>query len=338
MSTASLQLNLRSTQAMHVHPTPRLGGIAILLGFAVLAGTEYFEAAPPFLLITVLPVFLIGILEDLQVPMSPKRRLLAVWVGCVLQVLASGAWLTRYDIPYLDALTVHWLIGVPLTLLLVGGISHAFNLIDGLHGLSSATALTTCCAIATVAFGVGDSALGTVAGLFGCVIVGFLLVNFPFGKLFLGDAGAYSIGFILAWLGIALIERNPEISAWSVLLMFFWPIADTLWAILRRLAKGTRPTAADRMHMHHIVLRGVEIMLFGRHRRQVANPVSTVLMLPVVMVPALCGIWLSDEPAKGAVAVLLLFVGYVAIYLALLRLIRRRRRPAPVRTIVGAAE
>ena len=105
-------------------------------------------------------------------------------------------------------------------------------------------------------------------------VLGFMILNFPFGKIFLGDAGAYVLGHLLVWTSILLIKYQPSVSPFAVLLVFFWPIADTGLAIWRRLKLGNPTDRPDRLHFHQLTMRYLEIRFFGRDRRNISNPVQ----------------------------------------------------------------
>ena len=329
--------HLRTVQSAHVRPTFRIGGIAIIVGYIVMILAVVPQESRDLVVgLSLVPVFVIGLLEDLHVPMSPTRRLMAVWVGCVVQIWLHGMWMPRFDLPLLDAFVGYAAVGIPFTLLLVGGVSHAFNLVDGLHGLSSGTAILTSGALGVLALLAGDPEMAWLCAAFATVVAGFLVLNFPFGRIFLGDAGAYSVGFILGWFGILLVVRNPELSAWSVFLCFFWPIAEAFWSILRRKLKGISPARADRMHMHHIVLRGLEITVFGKGRRQIVNPVATLVLMPFIAAPMVVGVLLWSEPREGGMAAVAFMALFVLTYLALVRRVQNGRfrslpkQPMPV--------
>ncbi|MEI6800020.1 MAG: MraY family glycosyltransferase [Pseudomonadota bacterium] len=316
--------HLNSVQSTHLHPTPRLGGVAIMAGFIALA-TVGLPNTAVLVTVSIAPIFIVGLLEDLGVPMSPRRRLASVAVSCLIEIVLRGVWMQRYDLLGFDELVAQAAFGIPVTLLLVGGISHAFNLIDGLNGLASGVAALAACALGTIAMFAGDVTLATTGYMFGTVIAGFMPVNFPFGKLFLGDAGAYCVGYILAWIGIALVMRNPDVSAWSVFLVFLWPVAETFWAIFRRKIKGLSVTAADRMHMHHVVMRGLEIAVLGPNRRTIANPLATMLLLPLAAAPVTAGVLLWREPLAGFAASVGFLMIYILTYVAAVRVLPKLR-------------
>ena len=94
--------------------------------------------------------------------------------------------------------------------------------------------------------------------------LGLFMLNFPQGRIFLGDAGAYTLGFLLAVSFITLQSKNPEISAWAIMLIIFWPIVDMAHAILRRRLKHNRADRPDFLHFHHVVMRSLIIYSSGR--------------------------------------------------------------------------
>lgn len=332
----ALPEHLRRLQSTHALPTPRLGGLGILAGYMTVFAMVGSDAT--LVGVSLLPVFLVGLLEDLDFPVSAQKRLIVVLIACLIEVALTNRWLLRYDFPGVDALAATLPFGIVMTLAVVGGLSHAFNLVDGLHGLSSGIGILASATLGLIAASAGDADLARACYMFAAVLIGFWLVNFPFGQLFLGDSGAYLTGYILAWLGIALILRNPNVSAASVLLVFLWPLTETAWSIQRRRMSGRPPMQADRMHMHHLIMRGLEISLFGRGRRALVNPIASAVLLPIAAVPMLAGALLWQDALGGYIAVITFMVGYVMLYLMLLKLAQVLRRPAraSLRTEVGS--
>ncbi len=119
-------------------------------------------------------------------------------------------------------------------------------------------------ALCIISFSVGEVGLGTFCIILVGSILGFFIWNFPKGLIFLGDAGAYTYGHLLVWIAISLITKHPEISAWAIFCLFFWPIMDTVAAILRRCLKRSSINQADHMHFHQLVMRAVVIYSGGR--------------------------------------------------------------------------
>jgi len=244
----------------------------------------------------------------------------------LLTIWLFGVWLPRTGTPVLDPLMEYSAVGIPLTILVTAGISNGFNLIDGVNGLASLTAIVAALALSQIAEISGYSTMVHLPMFVAAGVFGFFLLNYPFGLIFLGDAGAYTIGFVLSWFGIAVLVNAPDVSPWAILLTFFWPAADTSLAVYRRLRRNTDVSAPDRLHIHQIMMRGLEICVLGQNRRQISNPLTTLVLAPFVIVPPIAGVLLWNQNWNAFLTVLalglLLFVGYAAAP----SLIRRFRR------------
>ena len=320
-SKATAKLKTRNdtsaVQAAHTTSTPRIGGLAIVLGLVVASLIVYLSdtvSTHVALMLSALPVFVVGLAEDLGRLASPRNRLLAAAVSGALFILLMGQWLPRTDIPVLDLAMLWTPFAVSLSLFLSVGISHAFNLIDGLNGLAATTAVGVALALALIAHQAGLSEHRIFLFILSAAIAGFLVLNFPFGKIFLGDAGAYALGHLLVWTSISILWNAPSVTPLAVLLIFFWPIADTVMAILRRYSAGKSITQPDRLHFHQLVMRAVEIVLLGRNKRKLANPLATILTIPFVISPMIAGVLFAYDPSKAAIACVFFGVAFFVTY------------------------
>ena len=201
--------DLRAVQSMHTRPTPRVGGVAIFgtLGLSVIfAPVSISGPYADFVLATSL-LFVVGLAEDLGFHMSPRRRMWAAIGASFLVIWLLGVWLPRAGIPGLDLLVTHWAIGVPLTLLVTAGIANGFNLIDGVNGLASMTAIGAAVALSQIAELAGYATMVHLAMMVAAGVFGFFLVNYPFGLIFLGDAGAGSVSKVVE----IVRQRSPSV-------------------------------------------------------------------------------------------------------------------------------
>ena len=319
-----------AVQSMHKNPTPRVGGIAI---FGALACGAFFVPIPLSqgyigFLIALSVLFGVVLKEDLGFVVSPRSRLLVLFVASLIVVVLTGEWLPRVGVFFLDPLLNYWIFGVPFTLLISAGVANGFNMIDGVNGLASLTAMTSAIAIALIAQQAGYIPVANVSILLAAAIFGFFLVNFPFGLIFLGDAGAYTTGFMLAWFGIALIVNVDAVSPWAILLTVFWPLADTLLAFYRRARRNRGAMMPDRLHVHQLVMRGLEICFLGRKRRHISNSLATVTLAPFVIMPQVAAVLLWHNNAAAFLAVLVflgLFFGSYALAISSVQNYRRKQ-------------
>jgi UDP-N-acetylmuramyl pentapeptide phosphotransferase/UDP-N-acetylglucosamine-1-phosphate transferase len=194
------------------------------------------------------------------------------------------------------------------------GVCHAFNLIDGVNGFSALVGISASLALATISHQQGLIDHRDTLIILSVSIAGFLVFNFPFGRIFLGDAGAYLIGYISIWTAISILWMAPQVSPFAVLLIFFWPVADTFLAIVRRLMYGTSVSKPDRLHFHQLVMRTLQITFLGRNQRRLANPLTTIIMLPFAMCPIISGVLLSLDNIKAAIAVIVYFLLFGSTY------------------------
>ena len=253
-----------AVQAAHSNPTLRFGGVACFL--AILFGSFTADAGSSITLMLVVagaPLFIVGLLEDFGIHMSPKKRLVAIAISVLCAIYIFQISINHVGVPGLDLLLSFSAFAVLFTVFAVSGVVNAFNLIDGINGLASYTAATVAISLSVIAFGMGHQDLQDVSILIMLSALGFFAVNYPLGRIFLGDAGAYFLGFILVCVALILCHRQPEISPFAILLVFFWPVADTCLAIWRRLRLSTPHDRPDRLHFHQLAMRFIEIRILG---------------------------------------------------------------------------
>jgi len=253
-------------------------------------------------------------------------------LSTLLAVAAFGVWVDRVGVPVADWALGFAPVGIAFTIFAVVGVTNAINLIDGINGLSMSVSIMVATALGYVAAAHGVPELAQASALVIGALGGFLLINYPFGKVFLGDAGAYSVGFILACLAVALMHFAPDVSPAAVLLIFFWPVADTVLAIYRRRLRGRPSDKPNRLHFHHLIMRALEISLVGRRRRALANPLATAFILPMAAAPMLAGVVLSDSNAWAFAALFVFAVLFFVAYTLGIHWARSRpKRRAPAR-------
>ena len=321
--------DLHAVQSAHTLPTLRIGGLGILAG--VLTGTlilspdaAYLSYAVP-LLVSAFPLFLAGSAEDLGFLVTPKLRIGAIAISALCCAVFLPAVVTQLGLPLVDDLLAIYPAALLFTIFAASGVTNAFNLIDGLNGLASFTAITTAVALSALALIGGLGHLITFYALLAAVTFGFFILNYPAGKLFLGDGGAYLLGHCLVWGGITLANELLGVSAFAILLIFFWPIADTALAIWRRVRRSTPTALPDRLHFHQLAMRFLEIRVLGRNRRRLANPLATLLIAPLIVTPQICGVLFAFGHASAMIATGVFTVIFFVTYLTGMRVAQRGR-------------
>lgn len=289
-------------QSAHEGTVPRLGGVSVfftILTFTMLLDFKFMPSSflPNFeigiltwLIISAFPVFAVGFLEDIGYFMSPKKRLFGAVMSGFFVIVIFQVWVKEIGIIGIDFMLSFAPFAIVFTIFATTGVINAFNLIDGLNGLASYVTLSTAVSLSIIAFETNNYEVVRFLIVLSAVVLGFTVLNFPFGKLFLGDAGAYTLGHLLVWSAIILVNASPKISPFSILLIFFWPIADTGLAIWRRWKSGSPSDRPDRLHFHQLAMRFIEIRFIGRGKRSIANPLATIILIPFITMPQIFGV------------------------------------------------
>lgn len=288
-------VDMPNARKVHHIPTPRLGGIAIYLGFvagALLLGVYTRQVAAVLVAGTV--VFFTGLVDDYK-DISPKLKLLGqvlaslilVWAGFTVQFITN---------PFTGSTVSLGLFAVPITVLWLVGVCNAVNLIDGMDGLAAGVSAIASVATAIVCLSQGEVVAAALAGVLAAAALGFLPWNFNPAKTFMGDCGALFLGFILGALALmGLCKGATVISVFIPLLILGVPVFDTFCAIIRRLFLHKPIFQADKMHLHQTLLS------LGLSQRQT---VLTIYLFALLM--GLAAVLMAIVTSAQAVMVLII--------------------------------
>ncbi len=273
-------LDAPSVRKLHKTPIPRLGGVGIyssLFFTSLILLPVYLNYSitsySSFTLIGIFSggtiIFFIGLLDDLD-PLPAKIKLLiqflaatiAWYLGVRIMSISNPFYHSDFSIFKLSvgdqAYLFSPIFSYLITVIWIVGITNAINLIDGMDGLATGVCIVGALAIWAVSLDYrisqpeGALLAATIAGS----LLGFLRWNFNPARIFLGDSGAYLIGFILACLTVGCATKKVAIAVITplMLLIFALPITDTVLAIIRRLASGKPIMQPDKEHLHHKLL------------------------------------------------------------------------------------
>ncbi len=239
---------------MHDHPIPRMGGLAICLGF--LFGILMFvplTGQVQGMLLGGIIIAILGVFDDIY-DLSAKLKLLvqilaalvAVFSGNVIQVISN---------PNIFSQNLYWSLGflsVPVTVIWIVAITNAVNLIDGLDGLACGVSTISSMTMLIIALLVAEPRVAVMMAVLSGACIGFLPYNLNPAKIFMGDTGSTFLGFILATVSVQGMFKMYTIISFVVpFLMLGLPIFDTAFAFIRRIAHGQSPMRPDRSHVHH---------------------------------------------------------------------------------------
>ena len=309
--------DLTGVQKFHFELTPRIAGIPVFVGFFV--GLWFVGLPEGFylaILFASLPVFVFGLAEDITSRISPRLRMLAT----LMSVAAAFFWLdigiTMLGFGWVDDyLFGYFALSLLFTLLVVGGLVNAVNIIDGYNGLMAGYCVLVLLAIGYIANILGDDLVLQLSLILTASLVGFFVFNFPLGKIFMGDGGAYFVGFMMAVIGLMLGIRNDEVSHWFMLLLSIYPLYETAFSIYRRkLLHKTDASQPDANHLHSLIYRKVISCDRFKHNKVICNsmvaPVMWLLSL-LGIIPAV--IWFNNQAMLIIWAFVFMLV-YTVIY------------------------
>lgn len=315
--------DMDGVQKFHAVAVPRIGGVGVLMGALIASLVALFiePETNQFGLLVLLcgsAAFIAGIIEDFTKKVGVKERLLATAVSGLCGGFLLGGWLTRLDVPGLDYLIAIPVVSILVTCIAISGVANAYNIIDGYNGLAGVVSSIVLLGLAYVARQVGDVQIAMISLAMVGAIGGFLMWNFPRGLIFLGDGGAYLIGFMIAELSILLVARNPAVSPWFPLLLSFYPIFETIFSMYRKkIKRGMSPGVPDGLHLHMLIYKRVVRWAVGTDcikqkttRNALTAPYLWVLS-SFTVVPAIL-FWDSTLFLVGFT--LLFAVSYVQIY------------------------
>lgn len=247
-------LDIPDARKLHTQPVPRLGGLAVYLAF--LAGLFVFGVNGREvwgLLAGTSLIVLLGVLDDIYD--LPAKAKLAGQIVAAVAVIPFGLQVEFVTNPLNGGLVYLGWWGIPVTIFWLVAVTNALNLIDGLDGLATGTAVIAALTLATVAWTEGQTGAAALALLLGAAALGFLRYNFHPAKIFLGDSGSMLLGFVLAAIAVVgLTKSATAVSLIIPILILGIPLFDTTLAILRRCYKRQPIFNPDREHLHHRLL------------------------------------------------------------------------------------
>jgi UDP-GlcNAc:undecaprenyl-phosphate GlcNAc-1-phosphate transferase len=316
--------DLGSFRKHHDHGIPRLGGIAIFVSFTItslLFGFADKSLPTNYLLGACIILFAMGLKDDLTGVNSSTKFLMQFIVGAILVVLGNVRITSMYGI--FGIYDLSYTLSIILSILVITLIVNAFNLIDGIDGLASATGIIANCTFAGLFVYMRQYELAIVALAMVGAIAGFLKYNLSPAKIFMGDTGSLLIGLISAVMAIKFIELNkfsggklPDVFSAPALAVavLIGPVFDTLRVFTIRIANGKSPFSADRNHIHHRIL-----MLGFTH-------IQTTIILAGFNIVSIAIILLCGNSIGNSTLIILTFLVSMLFNWAITFLLRSKER------------
>ncbi len=276
--------NPGEARRIHTHPIPRMGGMAIFLGFLV-SVVLFAEISKPVqgILIGCILIVATGVLDDI-ISLRWWIKLLAQLIAAIVAV-AHGVMIEGIMNPNVFAAENTLLIGylsIPVTVIWIVGVTNAVNLIDGLDGLACGVSAISSVTMLTVALMVAEPNIALLLAALTGGCLGFIPYNLNPAKIFMGDTGALLLGYVLATVSILGLFKFYAVMTFLVPVMALaLPLFDTIFAIIRRVLRGQSPMAPDRGHLHH---RLIDHGLSQKQAVAVLYSISAMLGLTAVVI------------------------------------------------------
>lgn len=246
----------KDARRMHKVPIPRLGGLAIFMGFMVsillfvnIRGNQQMQS----ILLGAVIIVVLGVVDDIMA--LPAMLKFVVQIIAALIPAVNGVTILAFSNPNIFSDKLYWVLGslsVPFTVIWIVAITNSVNLIDGLDGLANGVSAISATTMLVIALLYSEAQVAIVMAALVGACVGFVPYNLNPAKMFMGDTGATFLGYILATMSIqGLFKYYAVISFVVPFLILGLPIFDTTFAFVRRIAHGQSPMHADRGHIHH---------------------------------------------------------------------------------------
>jgi len=318
-------------QKFHLLPTSRLGGLALFCGLIAsdilmrnykIQGLHLFET----LIISALPIFLGGLVEDLTHRVTASVRLILAVLSATLAWFLLDLGVHKTDVLFIDFFLQWPLISLFTTLLVVAGFSHSINIIDGFNGLASGQALLMIGFLAYLNYIYFETDLFFICLFLFCTLLAFFFWNWPFGKIFLGDSGAYLLGFFIVCIGLILLQKRPEISPFAPIMLGLAPLIEALFSIYRRAIIKKQPISKpDALHLHSLVFR--RIVVFIPLLTKLTKPILNSLVAPFFWISSFFFSFITVLFCEYKYVLFFLFFAYIALYILLFKSILLWKRP-----------
>jgi len=302
-------------QKIHKGFVPPIGGFLIISSFFIYM---YLWKPSSFILdahilIPALFIFFIAFLEDFYLNIKPSIRFLVIFIGSLLYVLNAE------KLPTIDIILINnffnqfQFIEIIFYALGLTALANGVNMVDGMNGLAGMVLLSIILGICSLLlindiFTPNYNSELISLGLLICI---FLIFNFPFGKVFLGDSGAYTIGWITGVMIIEIFSLNT-IPSWGAVLLISYPILEVIFSTIRKLVQKKNPLKPDLDHIHlklYYKLKGKD------NRSNEFNSFTTLCLMPLWFLPSTMIVWVHFYSHLSWIALIIIIFIYFYFYL-----------------------
>ena len=315
------EINYYGIQKIHNKSTSRLGGFVIygsLIFFYFYSTEDQFLLK--YLLISSFPLIVFSISEDIFQNMPPKLRILAIFSSCILfYSLYLDNSFPQIDFPLLNFIHEDRFFSIVFFSFAILSVSNGMNIIDGSNGTCAFTALAQLLSIVFISSIVNDNQLLNLSLILIFFIFIFLIFNYPLGKIFLGDTGAYFLGFASCILTIELYGRNQGLPSWGAILILFYPVIETIFSTIRKkFYEKSSPLEPDPYHLHLKLFFFLKKKYNGSQLLKLNNLIF-ILLIPICFLPSIINILFYDNLIYIICFIVFFTIFYFLYYLVIPR-------------------
>ncbi|MEA2111209.1 MAG: MraY family glycosyltransferase [Campylobacterota bacterium] len=238
-------------RSVHRIPMPTSAGIGVILSVLIIVTLFHYELVISFwyLLLSIIIVFIVGIIDDIK-NIAPRYKFLGITLA-ILLLCYNGYYIDSLGNYFSHKVSLHWFFIFPITYFAVIGYTNALNLVDGVDGLAGSVSVVIFSTLLAIGIRFSDPLIITLSSMSIASLLAFLLFNWYPAKIFMGDSGSLTLGFLISVLSIKALEY---ITPTSILFIAAVPILDTVIVFYRRVQRHGSPFKADRIHLHHLIL------------------------------------------------------------------------------------
>ena len=309
----------QSKQRLHQDEVPRIGGLIIYLFLTITAFVAFDSELLNIILMSAIPIIFIGVKEDLFHNTSPKLRLIFMIVSASLFINLLPTNLPEIDFPLLNQVLSFSILKEIFFIFSILVIINGNNLIDGVNGNMTLTNVVQLFVLALLASTVNDTSIVEVCLILMLPLLIFLIFNFPLGRIFSGDTGAYFFGFAISTSVIYLFGKYDQLLSWNAVLILIYPSLELLFSFVRKkIFEDKSPFTPDANHLHSIIFR-----YLSKRFALTNNSLVAVCLLPLTFSPFLVYFY-SDDILNIIFFIFVIFVIYTLKYLYFLNLVSKK--------------
>lgn len=310
--------NQNRLEVQNIHQSkvdiPRFGGLMIILSLLSLNIFQHSFlklSLINYLIIFSLPMLLVAISEDFFYNITPFIRLICSFVSIILFFIFFDFEYPIVEIPFLQNILNSTIVKYIFFALALAALINGMNVIDGTNGLAPMTALTSLTALGFISYFNLDYEITFTASIIVFSTIIMLIFNYPLGKIFLGDTGAYFLGWCMGLLIIIFYGRNENLPTWNACLLVFYPSIEIIFSFVRKLFEGKSPFRPDNNHLHLRIYFILEKII---RRKLLANNFVMPALFIIWMLPPMISIFIFDDLFLIIMSLLFFTIIYFLIY------------------------